>query len=126
MEMTLARLIPFHIHAALETALAPVLIVAPFVLGFDAGPMVASVVLGVTMMGTALATGAGLADGSRQQPPVRVSAHAGLDRGFSGATATCAIAFGLAGEPMAAGFFGVIAIAHSLLALTTRYTTARV
>jgi hypothetical protein len=123
--MTLARLVPLHIHAALETALAPVLVAAPFVLGFDAGPMVASVVLGMIMMGTALATGAGLADGSRQQPPVRVSAHAGLDRGFAFATAACAIAFGLAGESLAAGFFGIVAIALSLLALTTRYTTAR-
>jgi hypothetical protein len=125
LEMTLARLIPIHIHAALETALAPVLIVVPFVLGFDAGPMVVSVVLGVVMMGAALATGAWSSDGAGQQPPVRVSAHAGLDRVFALLTAASAIGLGFAGESVAAAFFGVVAIAHSLLAMTTRYTTAR-
>ena len=35
-DMTLARLVPLPIHAALEVALAPVVIAAPFALGLDA------------------------------------------------------------------------------------------
>src|SRR5436309_1144515 len=73
-DMTLLRLVPIHVHAVLETLLAPVLIVAPFALGFEPASMIAAVFLGVLLMGTALATGASLA-GTARDAGLRVSAH---------------------------------------------------
>jgi hypothetical protein len=118
--MTLLRLIPIHVHAVLETILAPVLIVAPFAFGFSNGALVASVVLGVLVMGTALGTGATLAG---QEGGLRVSAHASLDLGFALAAVTCSIAFALMQDPTAGLFFGAVAILQGALATTTRYTT---
>jgi hypothetical protein len=118
--MTLLRLIPIHVHAVLETILAPVLIVAPFAFGFSAPALVASVVLGVLLMGTALSTGAALAG---QDGGMRVSAHASLDLGFAAAAAVCTFAFGFSGDPVAGLFFGAVAIIQSFLATATRYST---
>jgi hypothetical protein len=84
----------------LETILAPVMIVAPFAFGFSPPALVASVVLGVLVMGTALSTGAALAG---QHGGLRVSAHASLDLGLAFAAAACSIAFAmtmLAPRPM--------------------------
>jgi hypothetical protein len=118
--MTLLRLIPMQVHAVLETILAPVLIVAPFALGFSAPALVASLVLGFILMGTALSMGAALAG---QDGGLRVSAHASLDLGLAGAAAVCTFAFGFTGDPVAGLFFGAVTILQSLLATTTRYTT---
>jgi hypothetical protein len=109
-----------QVHAVLETILAPVLIVAPFVFGFSAPALVASLVLGFVLMGTALNTGAALAG---QDGGLRVSAHAGLDLGLAGAAAVCTFAFGFTGDPVAGLFFGAVTILLSFLATTTRYST---
>jgi hypothetical protein len=109
-----------HVHAVLETILAPVLIVAPFAFGFGAAALVASVVMGVLLMGTALSTGAGLAG---QDGGSLVSAHASLDLGFAAAAAICSFAFGFTVDPVAGLFFGAVAILQSFLATTTRYST---
>jgi hypothetical protein len=118
--MTLSRLIPLQANAVFQTILAPVMIVAPFVLGFSAPALVASVVFGVLLMGTALSTSAALAG---QDGGMRVSAHASLDLGFAFAAFACAFAFGLTQDPAAGFFFGATAIAQTLLATTTRYRT---
>jgi hypothetical protein len=118
--MTLLRLIPIHVHAVLETILAPVLIVAPFVLGFSAPALVASLTLGVLVMGTALSTGAALAG---QDGGPGVSAHASLDVGFALAAAVCSFAIGFSVDPVAGLFFGAVAILQGFLATTTRYST---
>jgi hypothetical protein len=118
--MTLLRLIPIHVHAVLETILAPVLIVAPFAFGFSPGALIASVVLGVLVMGTALSTSAALAG---QQGGLRVSAHASLDMGLALAALVCSIGFGLVQDPAAGLFFGAVAILQAVLVTTTRYAT---
>jgi hypothetical protein len=118
--MTLLRLIPIHVHAVLETILAPVLIVAPFAFGFSPGALIASVVLGVLVMGTALSTSVALAG---QQGGLRVSAHASLDLGLALAAVICSIGFGFMQDPVAGLFFGAVAILQGLLATTTRYST---
>ena len=120
--MTLLRLVPIHVHAVLETLLAPVLIVAPFALGFEPASMIAAVVLGMLLMGTALATGASLG-GTARDGGLRVSAHASLDLGLAFAAAVSAVVFGFSGEPVAGLFFGVVAILQGALATTTRYAT---
>ena len=111
-----------HVHAVLETLLAPAMIVAPFALGFDPGAMIASVILGVLLMGTALATGVALG-GAAQNGGLRVSAHASLDLAFAAAAAICSIAFGFTVDPVGGLFFGAVAILQSFLATTTRYST---
>jgi hypothetical protein len=121
--MTFLRLVPIHVHAALETLLAPAMIAAPFAFGFEPASMIAAMVLGVLLMGTALATGASLGREAVGQTGMRVSAHASVDLGLTLATAACAVAFGFGGEPIAGLFFGVVAILHGTLATTTRYAT---
>jgi hypothetical protein len=118
--MTLLRLIPIHVHAVLETILAPVLIVAPFALGFSPGALIASVLLGVLVMGTALGTSVALAG---QQGGLRVSAHASLDMGFALAALICSIGFGFLQDPETGLFFGAVAILQAVLTTTTRYAT---
>lgn len=109
-----------HVNAVLETILAPVLIVAPFAFGFSAAALVASIVLGVLLMGTALSTSAGLAG---QDGGLRVSGHASLDLGLAVAAAVSSFAFGFTVDPVAGLFFGAVAILQSFLATTTRYST---
>jgi hypothetical protein len=109
-----------HVHAVLETILAPVLIVAPFAFGFSASALVASVLFGVLLMGAALSTGAALAG---QDGGLRVSAHASLDLGLAAAAAVCSFAFGFTGDPVAGLFFGAVAILQGFLATATRYRT---
>jgi hypothetical protein len=121
--MTLLRLVPIHIHAALETLLAPALMVAPFALDFGPAALVAGVVLGVVLMGIALNTGVSLAGRSAAEGRFRISGHASLDLGLALAAAVCAVAFGLSDEPGAGLFFGLVAIVQSTLATTTRYAT---
>ena len=117
--MTLLRLIPVHINAVLETILAPVVIVAPFAFGFSASALVASVVLGVLMMGTALSTSAALAG---EGGGSRVSAHADVDLGLALSAALAGLVFATGGDVAAAGLFLVAAAAQGLLAATTRYS----
>jgi hypothetical protein len=124
--MTLLRLVPIHVHAALETLLAPALIAAPFALGFEPAALIAAVVLGVLLMGTALSTGASLGREPMRDGGMRVSAHASVDLGLAFAAAVCAVVFGFAGEPAAGLFFGAVAILHGALATTTRYATVPV
>src|SRR3954447_6760796 len=123
--LTIARVVPIHIHAAVETLVGPVLMFAPFALDFSPSAMIASFLLGVLMIAVALTTSTTLTPDSPRRSSVRVSAHAELDLGITLATAACAIGFGLAGDAAAAGFLGAVAIALSLLGMTTRYTTIR-
>ena len=119
--MTLARLVPLPIHAALEVALAPVVIAAPFALGLDAAAYVVALIIGVLLMGTGLATTT-LLSGRGAPQGLRVSAHLDVDLGIALAAAVSALAFAIVGEMVAGGFFAVIAVTQGLLAVTTRYS----
>jgi hypothetical protein len=120
-EMTLARLVPLPIHAAMEVALAPIVIAAPFVLGLDSNAYVVALIVGVLLMGTGLATTT-LLSGRGAPQGLRVSAHFDVDLGIALASAFSALAFAIVGEYVAAGFFATIAIAQGLLTVTTRYS----
>ena len=50
--MTLFRAIPIHVHAALEVAAAPILMVAPFALGFTPLAGALSIGLGILLLGS--------------------------------------------------------------------------
>ena len=120
-DMTLARLVPLPIHAALEVALAPIVIAAPFALGLDAGAYVVALIIGVLLMGTGLATTTLLSGRTR---PRGCGSRRTFDvaLGIALAAAVSALAFAIMGEMLAAGFFATIAIAQGLLAVTTRYS----
>ena len=51
--MSAFRAIPIHVHAALEVAAAPLLIVAPFALGFGYLAGALSIALGILLIGLA-------------------------------------------------------------------------
>lgn len=112
------RAIPIHVHSALEVALAPALLVAPFVLGFSVAAGVISFTLGVLLIGLALA---GAADGGRGSIPLH--AHAGLDVTLATVTVVLGVAVGLAtGSPVAAIFMAAFGSAHLALTASTRYS----
>ena len=120
-DMTLARLVPLPIHAALEVALAPIVIAAPFALGLDAGAYVVALIIGVLLMGTGLAT-ITLLSGRDAPQGLRVSAQFDVALGIALASAVSALAFAVMGEMLAGALFATIAIAQGLLAVTTRYS----
>ena len=66
------RGIPLSIHGALEMLAAPAVMVAPFVLDFGTAATIATVLIGVLLLGLALQAEA-------PQPSVPISAHAGFD-----------------------------------------------
>ena len=119
--MTLARLIPLPIHAALEVALAAVLVTVPFALGFEASALLVALLIGVLMMGTGLAAAAQIS-GRGGPGALRVSAHVDVDLGLALASAFAALVFAIGGEVGAAGLFVTVAAAQGLLAVTTRYS----
>jgi len=120
-DMTLARLVPLPIHAALEVALAPIVIAAPFALGLDAGAYVVALIIGVLLMGTGLAT-ITLLSGRDAPQGLRVSAQFDVALGIALAAAVSALAFAVMGEMLAGAVFATFAIAQGLLAVTTRYS----
>ena len=120
-DMTLARLVPLPIHAALEVALAPVVIAAPFALGLTPSAYIVAMIIGVLLMGTGLAT-TSLISGRAAPQGLRVSAHVDVDLGIALASAISALAFAIMGEMAAGGFFAAVAVALGLLAVTTRYS----
>jgi hypothetical protein len=120
-DMTLARLVPLPIHAALEVALAPIVIAAPFALGLDGIAYVVAVVIGVLLMGTGLATISHLSGHGAPQG-LRVSAHLDVDLGVALAAALAALGFAVVGEFAASGLFLAVSVAQGLLTVTTRYS----
>jgi hypothetical protein len=115
--MTLARLLPFHIHGALEAALAPVIMVAPFLFGFGLPAAIASVLLGVLILAVTLASH--IDDDSA----IPVSTHIAFDIGFAVAMAVAAIVFAFTGDVAAAAFLGPGALALILLMSLTKYSS---
>ena len=120
-DMTLARLVPLPIHAALEVALAPIVIASPFALGLDAGAYVVALIIGVLLMGTGPAT-ITLLSGRDAPQGLRVSAQFDVALGIALAAAVSALAFAVMGEMLAGAVFATFAIAQGLLAVTTRYS----
>ena len=99
--MSLFRAIPINVHAALEVAAAPLLIVAPFALGFDYLAGALSIALGVLLIGLATSV---YGDSTRGNVPL--SAHAGLDYILAGATIAAAVLAGIAGRLRRNSLFG--------------------
>jgi hypothetical protein len=113
------RGIPIHVHSALEVVAAPLLLVAPFALGFGVVAGMLSIALGVALIGLATSVYGGQAD--RGNLPL--AAHAGLDRVLAVATIGIGLAIGIATGDLPATIFMVgFGTAHLALTVSTRYT----
>ena len=115
--MTLFRAIPIHVHAALELAAAPLLIVAPFALGFGYLAGALSIAFGVLLVGLAASV---YGEGDRGNLPL--SAHAGLDYTLAATTMVAGVVAGLAGDFVATVFLVGFGSAHMALTASTRFS----
>jgi hypothetical protein len=110
------RGIPLSAHSALEVAAAPVIMVAPILLGFGAAATAIAIALGVILLGHAL-----LIDGSRR--PVPLSTHAGLDYVLGALAASAGLAVGATTGEWSAGVFLVgVGAAQVTLTAFTRFS----
>jgi len=107
------------VHSALELVAAPLLVVAPFVLGFGVVAGIVSIALGVTLMGLA----ASVYDGHAGRGGLPLAAHAGLDRVLAAATIAFGLVIGLVTRDLPATIFMVgFGSAHLALTVSTRYS----
>ena len=115
----LLRAISLPLHGALELTAGLAVGVAPIALGFGPGAVAAAVLLGVTMVGLALAASA---PGGVDALPV--GAHAAYDRLLAATLLALAVGAGLAGHGAALAFFALAGLAYAALVATTRYSRA--
>src|SRR3954451_14394314 len=115
--MTLFRAIPSHVHAALEVAAAPLLMVAPVAFGFEPISGALSFWLGVLLLGLATSIYGDTARGS-----LPLSAHAGLDYALAAVTMAVGVVAGIAGDYVATVFLVGFGSAHMALTASTRFS----
>jgi hypothetical protein len=115
--MTLFRAIPIHVHAALEVVGAPLLIAAPFALGFSDLAGALSIALGVLLIGLGTSV---YDEGGRGSVPL--SAHAGLDYALAAATIAAGVVAGIGGDEIATVFLVGFGSAHLALTASTRFS----
>ncbi len=114
--MTLSRTVPLAIHGVVEIVAAPVLIAAPFVLGFGYAAGATSIALGALLMGLALSS-----HGENRSIPV--TTHAGFDYLIAAIAIFTGLALALGGAPPVATIFLVgFGVAHMALTASTRFS----
>lgn len=106
-------------HSAIEVIAAPVVMAAPFLLGFGIAPTMVCVIIGALLLGLALQV-----EGPR--PSVPLSAHAGFDYMLAFSAALGGVAVGIAtSEWNSAVFLVGVGAAMALLTASTRFSMAR-
>ena len=115
--MSVLRAISIQTHAALEVLAAPLLIVAPFALGFSYLAGALSIALGVMLIGLALSV-----YGDAQRGNIPLTAHAGFDYSLAATTIAAGIAAAIVGDLMATAFLVGFGSAHLALTASTRFT----
>lgn len=117
--MTASRAIPIHLHGALEVLAGPLLLVAPFALGFSVAAGAFSIALGVLLIGLAISIySAGEGRGS-----LPLTTHAGFDYILAASAIGLGLIVGLAAGDHVAGLFMVgFGSAHLGLTAATRYS----
>ena len=114
--MSLFRTVPLAIHGVIEIVAAPVLIAAPFLLGFGYAAGAASIALGTVLMGLALST-----HGDVRSIPL--SAHAGFDYVIATVAIAAGVLLALGDAPLVATVFLVgFGAAHTALTASTRFS----
>lgn len=112
------RSISIEAHSALEVLAAPLLIAAPFVLGFSPLAGAVSIALGVALFGLALSIHRPTGGGAT----VPLTAHAGLDQLLAGASILVGLVLLFTWQPAAAIFMVGFGSAHMALSVSTRYS----
>jgi hypothetical protein len=115
--MSLFRAIPIHVHAALEVVAAPLLLVAPFFLGFDHLTGALSIALGVLLIGLGTSV-----YGNAERGNLPLSAHAGLDYTIAALTIAAGVVAAIAGDRIATIFLVGFGSAHMALTASTRFS----
>lgn len=114
--MSLFRTVPLALHGVIEIVVAPVLIAAPFVLGFGYAAGAASIALGALLMGLALST-----HGDVRTIPL--STHAGFDYVIAALAIAAGSLLALGDAPLVATVFLVgFGAAHMALTASTRFS----
>ena len=108
--------IPLHVHGALEVLGGPVLIVAPFVLGFGLLAAAVSIAIGAVLTGLAISI-----HDERGAIPLR--AHAELDYAIATVTIIAGVVLGIAtGSAVVAVFMVGFGALHIALTAATRFS----
>jgi hypothetical protein len=115
--MSLFRAIPIHVHAAIEVLGGPLLIAAPFALGFGAVAGAVSILLGVLLIGLATSV-----YGESDRGSLPLSAHAGLDYTLAAVTIAAGVVAGIAGDYVATVCLVGFGSAHLALIASTRFS----
>lgn len=116
--MSLARLIPWVVHSAIEYAAAVLLIAAPFLFGFERDTAQwTSIALGVVVLLVAIVTRSPLG----LTKNLAVSAHATLDYVLAVVLVLVPFVLGFAGDKAAVTFFVLLGVAHAAISLLTRF-----
>ena len=110
--------IPRFLHGVIEYAAGALLIVAPFLLGFDTDAAVAvSIVAGVVVLVIAAST-----DGpSSMVNSIPLAAHVLLDYALAALLVASPFLFGFSGESAPTAFFIALGVAHLLITIGTRF-----
>lgn len=116
--MRLFKSIPIGVHSALEVLAAPLLLVAPFLLGFGPLAGAVSIALGALLIGLAVS----IYGGDGQAASVSLAAHAGLDHVLAGVTIAVGLGLLITGHLAAAIFMVGFGLAHLALSASTRYS----
>jgi hypothetical protein len=111
------RTIPVTIHGALEVALAPVIMAAPFVLGLGELASAVAIVIGAVLLGSALSL-----VGERRTVPL--SAHAGFDYALAWIALAGGVLAGILGDVPGMMLLVGVGAAQALLTATTRFSLA--
>ena len=113
--------IPLFAHGVVEYVAAVVLIVAPFVLGFESGAATAlSIVVGVVILAIAAAT-----DGPTSLVnQIPRSAHVALDYVLVVVLIALPFLAGFSGETAPTALFIVLGVAHLLITIGTRFRSS--
>jgi hypothetical protein len=115
--MTAFRLVPLHVHGALELLVGLALMGAPFALGLSTAALVAGMAAGALVTGLALS--AAIAD------DLDIAAHFAYDIGISVALFVAALVLAVSGDPAAAALFAVAGLGALTLNMTTMYSAKR-
>ncbi len=108
--------IPVAVHTVIELLTAPLLMVAPFALGFGLLSGAVTVALGMLMMSLAVSA-------ASEQRTIPLSAHAGFDYAIATVTIFTGLAVGiLTGEAIATAFLVGFGAAHMALTALTRFS----
>lgn len=117
--MTAFRFIPLSLHAAVEAVAAPLIMAAPFLLGFEPAAAIATVAFGALLLGLTMWT-------QSEENGLPLTTHAAMDYGFAFGMILAGLLLGLAKGDLAATLFLVGAgAAHTALTASTRFSLPR-